>query len=99
MPRPMTPANRVQLAALTVGMAARLGQIDQDRIEALARINADLLAPDDPVFAGVREFLGEWSEVRRDPEQRMAWGLRLCNAVHLWSRPDPVDAHRVDIHG
>lgn len=91
----------VSLMMAKLSYAASTGRLAQaDVAEARHRLGLELDSRDDPEGrARLIVFCDRLSAARGDQNALEAVAGELRDALRLWSRPDPVDLHRRDIHG
>jgi len=93
------PRIGIGLAAASVAMKAKCGQLDEMDVDDLYARAEQELGHDDPLFRAVSAFATQYQVWAHDAPQLARLGDALSHAVIVASRPDPVDMARVDIHG
>lgn len=89
----------IQLAALCISYRARIDDLDPEDVANMRTQAEELLETDDPLLREVTAFVVGYELAFRDPPRLAELGEELRRAVEIDARPDPVDAHRRDIHG
>lgn len=90
---------RLKFAALAVAYKAKCNEVDPLDVDHLLTEVDTLLLNNHPVFRGVANFATQYLIMRGDSEGVRALGDTLAKLVEAWAMPEPVDLHRVDIHG
>ena len=86
------------MAAFSVALNARNGQVDPAAVDRMQDLVADL-GQGDVLRPGIVLFASSWRQCRFDLPAIAALGESLQRCVERASRPEPIDLCRRDIHG
>ncbi|MEO1796596.1 MAG: hypothetical protein AAFR53_06230 [Pseudomonadota bacterium] len=88
-----------RINAFAVAMAAKNNSLDLWEVAALQIAAEDHEDPEDPVVRAALKFATSYDWIGQDKDALREAGDRLANAIERANRPDPINAHRKDIHG
>ncbi len=95
-----TPLGRVRFAAVHTAMQAWFGQVTPENVRALSELAVRELPEGCPTREAVCAACADFEKLHyRKQDVQTEWGDALRAAMLTLMRPDPVDAHRRDIHG
>jgi hypothetical protein len=92
--------SKVLYAAMAIGMLAQFNdRFDPEDVPRLRIMAREFMPEGGAALDLVEKAASAFELIRRDPERLAEWGRQLRDDALRVGRPDPVDAHRSDIHG